>query len=162
MVETTNKVNPEAEATGQVTEDTKKKDTGRKDFAIKDAQYRQEDGQIASAVNADGLLIAVPKPLKDETGKIVYAGFNLRKHNPLKKGDFANIATFMLHRAFIAKVRAAILVKTAEELESKAARIAKFGDEETRKKVQKMARMKEQLATLEQQLKDDGVDTTDI
>jgi len=167
MAETTNKVTPETEPTaeGQPTAEQttdEKKGSTRIDFPLNDALYRDKENNVVSAVNGDGLLIAVPKPIKDENGSVVYAGFNTRKHNPLKKGDFADLPNFMLHQAFVARVRAAILLKSAEDKEVKAARMAKFGDEETRKKVQKMARMKEQLAALEQQLKDDGVDTSDI
>lgn len=158
---TTNKVTPGEEPTAEATTDEKKKESTRTDFPKDDALYRDKENNVVSAVNTDGLLIAVPKPIK-EGGKVIYAGFNTRKHNPLKKGDFADLPNFMLHQAFVARVRAAILLKSAEDKEAKAARMAKFGDEETRKKVQKMARMKEQLATLEAQLKEDGVDTTDI
>ena len=180
MAETqSKKVTPEAEPTAtpeaagettgttETTETTeeKKSTSSRVDFPIKDATYRNEKGEIVSAVNGDSLLIAVPKPIKEEKdGKttVIYAGFNTRKHNPLKKGDFADEVTFIRHGAFVSRVKAAILLKAAEDKELKANQMAQYGDEETRKKVQKMARMKEQLATLTSQLQADGVDTSQI
>jgi len=167
MVETTNKVVPETEDTDvseETTEDetTEKEKGNRIDFPIADALYRDKDGNIVSAVNADGLLIAVPKPIKDADGKIVYAGFDSRKHNTLKKTAFAGIAIHLRYQALMARVRAIILIKGAEEKERKAANVEKFGDEATRKRVQKVARMREQLAALTQQLKDDNVDISEI
>lgn len=152
--------NTENTATATATDD--KKDSGRIDFDIKGAQYRNDEKQVVSAVNTEGLLIAVPKPLKDAEGKVIYAGFNCRKHVPLKKSDFASITTYMRHQAYVARVKAAILIKGAEDKEVKAARMEKFGDDATRKKVAKMARMREQLAALQTQLKEDGVDISDI
>lgn len=174
MAETTQKVTPETPAEPNAAEnsettenqedatDAKKDDRGKVDFIIEGAQCRNEAGDIVTAVNGDGLLIAVPKPIKDDTGKIVYAGFNVRKHNPLKKTAFAGLADFLCYQAFTARVRAAILIKSAEDKEKKALHIAKFGDEQTRKKVARMARMKEQLATLTAQLVEDGVDVSEI
>jgi len=166
MAETqSNKVTPGAEptATPEAATDEKKTTTSnRVDFPIKETTYRNDKKEIVSAVNGDGLLIAVPKPIKDENGKVIYAGFNTRKHNPLKKGDFADEVTYLRHLAFVSRVKAAILLKSAEDKEAKANQMAQYGDEETRKKVQKMARMKEQLATLTQQLQEDGVDTSQI
>jgi hypothetical protein len=173
MVETTQKVNPETEpkpeaeensgtTEGQAADTDAKKDKGKVEFVIKGAQYRDADGGVVSAVNGDGLLIAVPKPIRDDNKKIVYAGFNVRKHIPLKKTAFASLTDFFLFQGFTARVRAALLIKGAEDKEKKAAHISKFGDEQTRKKVARMARMKEQLATLTAQLVDDGVDVSDI
>ena len=164
MAETTVKVTPETPE-GDQNSDAKEKDKGKVDFVAKDAQYRQsteDGGAVVSAVNADGLLIAVPKPIKDAEGKIVYAGFNVRKHNPLKKDAFVGLAEYLRFQAFVSRVRAAILIKGAEDKEKKAMHIAKFGDEETRKKVARMARMKEQLATLTAQLVEEGVDVSEL
>ena len=159
MADESNKVTPRADEP-TMTGETKdvKKESNRKDFPIKEALYKNEKGEVITAINGDGVLIAVPKPIKDDEGKVVYAGFNTRKHNPLKKGDFSDDVVYLRHQAFISRVKAAILLKSAEDKEAKANRIAQFGDEATRKKVQKMARMKESLAALTQQLKDDGVD----
>lgn len=177
MAESTQRVTPETAAAPAAVEtdtesgtkddqaaatDAKKEEKGKVDFVTTGAMYRDEDGKIISALNGDNLLIAVPKPIKDEAGKIVYGGFNVRKHNPLKKTAFAGLAEFLRFQAFTARVRAVILIKSAEDKEKKAVHIEKFGDEATRKKVARMARMTEQLATLTAQLIEDGVDVSEI
>ena len=162
--ETSDAAAAETTETTETTEE-KKSTPSRVDFSIKEALYRNDKEEVVSAVNGDSLLIAVPKPIKEEKeGKttVIYTGFNIRKHNPLKKSDFADEVTYLRHQAFVSRVKAAILLKAAEDKEIKANQMAQYGDEETRKKVQKMARMKEQLATLTKQLQDDGVDTSNI
>lgn len=154
-----NKVTTEDSTTTVATEESTK---GRVDFPTKDAMYKDSEGNIVSAVNEAGLLIAVPVPVKDAEGKVVYAGYNNRKHNPLKKTDFASVATFMRFQAHTCRLKAAVLIKAAEEKEKKAERIEKFGDEKTRKAVQRIAKMRENLAALEAQLKGDGIDIENI
>lgn len=153
-----NKVNP-GEENGN--KENKKEDKGRKAFVIKDAKYLNTEGKIVSAINSDGLLIAVPTVIKDGE-KVVYVGYDVRKHLPLKKSDFAGLAIHMRFQAFVARCKAGILIKNAEEKEAKADRIEKFGDETTRRKVQKVARMKEQLEALQRQLEQEGVDISSI
>lgn len=161
MGETVNKVNPGGAGDAAKTEE--KKDKAIKvDFPIKEAVYQDAEGNVVPAYNAEGKLIAVPKPVKDETGKVIYAGFNTRKHNPLKKTDFSGLHVYLRFQAFVARVKAAILVKSAVEKEKKADNIERFGDEETRKKVARIARMQETLAELTKQLEDDGIDITGI
>lgn len=138
------------------------KQKGRKDFPIKEAMYRNAEKNIVTAVNGDNLLIAVPKPLKDDKGQIVYAGYSVQKHLPLKKEDFASLAQYMYHQGFVSRLKAITMVKRAEEFEAKAAHILKFGDEVTRKKVAKVAKMKSQLETLQKQLQEEGVNLDDI
>ena len=140
------------------TTDAKKKKAKRIDFPKDTAVYIDADGKQVTAVNDDKLLIAVPIPIKDDDGKILYAGWNSRKHNPLKKTDFANLQTNLRFQAFTSKIRAAMLLVKATELEAKAGRIEKFGDEATRKKVARMAAMKKQLEKLTKQLEADGID----
>lgn len=148
---------------GEQTSDTKEpKQKGRIEFAIAKAQYRNDKGEVVTAVNADGLLIAVPVPIRDDKGKVVYAGFDVRKHIPLKKTHFASIVQLMQYQAFVARIRAAILIKGAEEKEKKAERIAKFGDDDTRRKVTKLAKMQETIKALQEQLTANGVDINDL
>lgn len=144
------------------TESKKKKEKGRIDFPIKEAQYRNDKGEVVTAVNEDTLLIAVPIPIKDEAGKVLYAGFNPRKHLPLKKGDFAGLAEYLRYQAFIARYKASQLVKLGDEKLTKAKHIEKFGDEETRKKVAKYAKLKEQLEKLQKTLEAEEVDISDV
>jgi len=153
-----NKVNPGKENENK---ENKKEKKGRKAFVIKDVKYRDTEGKIVSAVNSEGLLIAVPSAIKDGE-KVVYAGYDVRRHLPLKKSDFAGLATYMRYQAFVARCKAAILIKSAEEKETKASHIEKFGDEQTRRKVQKVARMREQLEALQKQLETEGVDISSI
>ena len=143
---------------GTTTDSKKKKKSKRIDFPKADALYIDAEGNSVTAVNDDKLLVAVPVPIKDAEGKVTYAGFNTRKHNPLKKTDFANLQTHLRYQAFISQIRAAVMLKKSAELESKAKRIEKFGDEATRKKVARMAAMKKQLAVLTAQLEEDGID----
>ena len=143
---------------GKTTKLEEKKEKGRIAFPVKDAKYRDKDGNVVIAVNGDGLLIAIPVPIKDADGKVVYAGYNNRKHLPLKKSDFAEITMHIRYQAHIARLKAVILIKSAEEKEAKASRIEQFGNETTRKKAQKVARMREQLKVLEAGLVEEGVD----
>jgi len=153
-----NKVNPGIE---NEKKENKKEEKGRKGFAIKDAKYRDAESKIVSAVNSDGLLIAIPKAIKDGE-KVVYAGYDVRKHLPLKKSDFASLGTYMRYQGFVARYKADVLIKIATEKETKANHIEKFGDEQTRRKVQKVARMREQLEALQKQLEAEGVDISGI
>lgn len=148
--------------TDDKTSKDEKKEKGRVDFDVASAMYQNEKGEVVTAINEDGLLIAVPVPIKDADGKIVYAGFSTRKHLPLKKSVFAAISSHIRYQAYIARVKAAILIKGAQEKETKADRIEQYGDEATRRKVQKVARMREQLKVLEETLQEDGVDITKL
>jgi len=131
------------------------------DFPVKAAKFIDENDKLVSAVNKDGLLIAVPKTIEKD-GKILYEGFDTRKYNPLKKGDFADIATYLDCQAFVAREKGNRLIALADDKEKKAERIRKFGDEVTRKKAAKVARMREQLAVLEQQLTSEGIDVENL
>jgi hypothetical protein len=138
-----------------------KEPKGRIEFPRKTAQYVNSAGALDSAINTEDLLIAVPaKIVKD--GKTVYAGFDLRKHKPLKKSDFASMALFMQFQGYVAMLKAEFYIKIAEDRKAKADRLLKFGDEATRKKAAKIARMREQLKALTDQLAEEGIDVTDI
>jgi hypothetical protein len=132
------------------------------DFPIKEAKYRNEEGQIVTAINEENLLIAVPKTILGENDKVEYAGWDNRKHKPLKRTDFAGMATFLQFQGHSARLHAARLIKIAEDKEQKADRLLKFGDENTRKKAAKVAKMREQLAALEQQLSAEGINVEEI
>lgn len=152
-----------ANQTEATTEETKdKKEKGRIDFPIKDAMYRDADGNVVTAVNGDGVLIAVPIPVKDENGKVIYAGFNTRKHLPLKKANFASLATHLRYQAFVSRAKALASIKRAEELEGKATRIEQYGDESTRKKVAKLARMVAAAKKIQASLEAEGVDLSSM
>lgn len=155
----TNKVAGAGAATGTNTgssEPEKKK--VRIDFPIKDAQFKNDEGKIVSAVDGEGLLLAVPVTLTDDDGKVIYKGFDVRKHKPLKKDNFAGMTTFLLYQAHVARFHAGRYIKIAEAKEANAKNLGKFANEQTRKKAQKVQKMKEQLAMLEKQLTEEGVD----
>lgn len=145
----------------ETTEPKEEKQKGRIDFPVKSAKYQDKDGKVVTAINAENLLIAVPKTIK-EGDKVVYAGYDPRKHNPLKKSHFASMSGYLQYQGHVARIRAARLIKIAETKEASAARLLKFGDEQTRKKAAKIAKMREQLAALEKQLTEEGIDVKDI
>lgn len=140
----------------------KEKPKGRIDFPKKTAMYRDKAGQIVTALNAENLLIAVPATISDADGRTEYAGYDSRKHKPLKKSDFVSMANYLQFQGYTARLHAAKLVKIAEDKEAKASRLLKFGDEQTRKKAAKVAKMRDQLAALEKQLTEEGIDVKDI
>jgi len=143
------------------TKEIPEKAKGRVDFPKKSAMYRDKDGNVITALNAEGLLLAVPATILDGE-KVVYSGFDPRKHNPLKKSDFVSMATFLQYQGYVARSRAARLIKVAETKEAAASRLLKFGDEQTRKKAAKIAKMRDQLKALEMQLMEEGIDVSDI
>jgi hypothetical protein len=139
-----------------------KEEKGRIDFPVAEAMYVDKEGKIVTAVNNEGLLIAVPKPIKDDNGNVTYSGYNVRRHLPIKKGQFESTGTYLRYQAYVARLKAAILIKNAEDKESKAERVEKFGDEKTRRAVAKVAKMREMLKSLESQLEAEGVNVEDI
>ena len=123
----------------------KKEKTKRMDFEIVKAICA-----AGKAVNTDGLLIAVP------------TNYDPRKYKPLSKSVFAGIPTYLDYQAFMANYRAIQFTKIATDKTAKADLLRKFGDEDTRKKAQKLARLREQIEALQKQLKEEGIDTTNI
>lgn len=159
----TKKVGQKEDKDGNSTDGKDKKEKKvRIDFLIKDAMHQDGDGNLVSAVNEEGLLVAVPKKILSSDQKTVeYAGWDNRRHKPLKKSAFASMAIFLQFQAYVARLSALRLVKLAENKEAKADRLLKFGDEATRKKAEKVIKMREQLAKLEQQLEEEGVKVDD-
>ncbi|MAF76507.1 MAG: hypothetical protein CMF17_11780 [Idiomarinaceae bacterium] len=147
---------------------------GRKPFDIKNAKALIEDENGNAEIQAaskDGKLIAVPRPIVHNEGSemeavplpkkadnVVSEGFMSALHKPLVKGDFASEDVYLEFRAFLGRARAAKLLRGAKTLETRADKIRKFGDEKTRKKAAKLERMKEQMAALEKELEEAGVD----
>lgn len=133
-------------------------------FAIADAKTTDKDGNMVTAVNADGLLTHVPKPIKDpaDATNVLYTGWDVRKHVPLKKNDFVDEVTYIRFQAFRLKVRAAIMLKDAEQKIARADQLSQFGNEAARKKVAKIVAMREALAVLQKSLEDSGVDISSL
>ncbi len=159
-----------------------KKDNGKVDFPIADAQYRNADGVVVTASTvgeavADGetagvkKLLAVPRPIFDEDGEVdattgkkpvLYGGWNHRKHNPLKKGDFVDEAEYVNYTAFTFRIKAAVFMEKAKVAEKRAARLKKFGNQTNRKLVDKIAKMREQLAVFTAQAVAENIDISDL
>jgi len=91
-----------------------------------------------------------------ESGRI--EGFNFKKNKPLTKKDFADTAAFLEYRAEALKARAAGFVESAKKLTEKVEMLRKYGDDETRKKAEKLSKLREQMALLEKELEDQGID----
>lgn len=139
----------------------------KEDFVVADAKHLNAEGALVSAINGDGLLIAVPGPVKsgkkgDENREVLYAGWNIRKHVPLKKSHFADEVTYILYTAFVCKVKAAVLFASAEQKEARARNLQKFGNEKQRKDANKLIKMRAAMKLLTKQLKDDGVDISGL
>ncbi len=157
----------------------KKKDNGKVDFPIANAQYRNADGAVVTAATTEAVtaddgtssdvtkLLAVPRPIFDEGGEVdettgkkpvLYAGWNHRKHNPLKKDDFVDEAEFVNFQAFTFRIKAAVFMEKAKVAEKRALRLKRFGNQVHRKLVDKIAKMREQLATFEKLAQDENID----
>lgn len=171
------------DATGEQADDKKKKkDNGKVDFPIADAKYRNADGEVVTAATLspgeDGndsaaalKLIAVPRPIFDEDGEVdettgkkpvLYGGWNHRKHNPLKKDDFVEEAEFVNYQAFTFRIKAAVLMEKAKVAERRAKRLKKFGNQTQRKLVDKIAKMREQLAAFEKRAEAENIDIANL
>lgn len=121
----------------------------------------------ASVVNDDGLLLAVPSIIKtdtDDKGKVTekFVGWNPKAHKPLVRKDFASDDIFLDFRVWCLDLDIKKKTKNRDSLAKRADRLRKFGDEKTRKKAAKLARMREQMAALEAELESDGVDVSDV
>jgi hypothetical protein len=119
------------------------------------------DGE--SIVNDDGKLTGVPVaiPAAEEGGDPVQVGFDPAAHKPLVKDDFADSATYMDFRAYMCDMQIARKTELAKVLRKKAAKLRKYGDEKTRKRVMRLDRMKEQMAALQAELEAEGFELED-
>ncbi len=172
----------EATSTDTVGSERKKKDNGKVDFPIADAQYRNEAGEVVTAATTeevtadDGVkttvakLIAVPRPIFDEDGEVdaagkkpvLYGGWNHRKHNPLKKGNFTDEAEYVNYTAFTFRIKAAVFMEKAKVAELRAKRLKKFGNQQQRKTISKILKMQEQLALLTKQAEAENIDISSL
>lgn len=92
----------------------------------------------------------------------VPAGFDLKKHNPIKKAHFDKTSQYLRHRAFLNRQKAEVITAQAVEFETKADRMEKFGDEATVKKVKKIERLQGTLTNLTKELEAAGINIQDI
>lgn len=84
--------------------------------------------------------------------------FNFEEFKPIPKADFVSEEIFLDHQANICHAKAEIFMLKAEKCTKQAAKLREYGDPETRKKVMKLSKMREQLAALQKALEDDDVD----
>ena len=100
----------------------------------------------------------------DDNGLLTVAPttFNHRKNKGLKKGDFDKEATFLEYQAMVCHQKAAFYTARGNEISAKAERLAKFGSDSARRAAGKLARAKEQMAKLRQQLLDSGMDEAEL
>ena len=117
--------------------------------------------KLQKAVNDKGLLVAVPVTVKDGD-KVVYSGFNPAGHKPLSKKQFASDDVFLDFQALVAEYRGNKLLELAQSRRDRANRLRQFGDAKTRKKAEKLQRMRKQLEELEKQLAEEGVDLASV
>ena len=69
-------------------------------FDVANARYAiAETGQVFSAVNEKGKLIAVPRDIVDIAGHTIYNGFQVALHIPLRFKNFASYYVFCGYRA---------------------------------------------------------------
>ncbi len=92
----------------------------------------------------------------------IIEGFDFRKNCPLTRKDFADTASFLEYRGEALTHRAASFTELAAKMAAKVANIRKYGDEETRKKAEKLARLREQMAALEAELGEAGIDVDEV
>lgn len=140
---------------GQVEEDEKV--SKKSDFSIESAKFVNSAGEVVPAYDDKGRLTAVPVAILNDEGDTIYEGYSRSSHNPLKKSDFANEYTFMEFRAWQSELQASNLIERAGKLRERATMLRKFGDENTRKKALKRARLREQLMALEAELEGEGI-----
>jgi len=89
-------------------------------------------------------------------------GFDFATHKPLGFKTFSSRHLHIAHRAAEHRFRANILTVKADELEAKAVRIEKLGDEKTRKKVKRAERVIKELGGLKDVLAAAGVSLADL
>lgn len=112
---------------------------------------------LKTAVDANGK--AVPGRAEGKL-QAVPANWKPKEHKPLKRSDFADEATFIEFRAILAEQKAERMATAARKLRQQAERIRQFGDEGTRKKANKLLKAREQMAALEKELAEAGIDVS--
>jgi hypothetical protein len=99
-----------------------------------------------------GVKLTVPMP----------EGFNLEKHNRIKKVNFEKGGIYLQHCAAINRIQIERLTAQAKDWDSKADRMLRLGDDKTAKKVKKIERLQGTLANLKKELEESGVDISEI
>ena len=103
------------------------------------------DSAPQAELDAEGRLTCLP------------SAWDIDKHEPLKKGDFATEDLFLGWKAAYYDQRAKFFTARAAKIRSDMEALKKFGSPETRKKVRRAQKLAEQLAALNEALKNEGV-----
>lgn len=101
--------------------------------------------------------VRVDFPGLDPANKLIGMpeGYSFKEHKGLKRKQFATDAAHLRYKAAQYTFRADRMLGVAGKLTAKADRFEKFGDDATRKKADKAAQLKEQLAKLREELGED-------
>jgi hypothetical protein len=99
-------------------------------------------------VQEDGKFTVVPNP-----GEESFTTFAR-----LKKKDFATEATYFRYQAALVQERANTLLQEVQELQELATLEEKFGNSDAKKKARLLAKRRKEMANLENELKELGVD----
>lgn len=101
--------------------------------------------EVRSVLDGNGRLSSMP------------VTFDPKLHKAPRRTDFAGDHVFMLFRADVLDSRAQALASKAVQMRQEAETIQKSGDPTQRAKLKRAARLKDQLAELEAQLKAEGI-----
>lgn len=96
---------------------------------------------------------------RNEEGKYTEApeNFDFDTFKPLPKKDFESDEVYLDHQANVCRARAELYTAKADKCTRTAAKLRALGTPETRKKAMKLSKMRDQLASLEKSLEEDGV-----
>lgn len=143
-----------AKKIGQSKESKKSKKAKKAKSAFVLANAVDVDGKSAEA---DGKLIALPATVME--GDVVKVqGFDVSKHKPLTKKQFAASDTFLDFRAMCLDQRIVRMTKQATKLRANASRLRQFGSESQRKKAKKLELLRKKAKELEGEFAADGID----
>lgn len=135
------KVGPGSKSTSKAEKAPKEKKPKTQKIA-----YVQIPEVRSSSLDGNGRLTSMPVP------------FDPKLHKAPKRADFAGEHVFLNFRADVLDSRAKSIAAKATQLRNEAIEVQKTGDPSKRGLVKRAAKLKEQLAKLEEQLKLEGID----
>lgn len=116
-------------------------------FDLKNAQMKDKEGKLVSALNEEAeLLVGIPE------------GFSFVTHKPIKKSEFSSTGHFMTHRAALLVHKGETLVNAGKALSAKAESYLKLGDDKSAKSMKKAEKAAAGLAELQAELEASGID----
>lgn len=133
----------------------------KKNDKAKAARVKDAGDDVEKAPKRASYLTAPEaKPLLNAEGQLTARpqGVDFEAYAPLKRGDFANEADFLDHRADYYEWNSARLATRAAEARKSAEQNRKYGNPAMRAQMKKLERMRAQAAELEAQLKAAGAE----